>query len=288
MKENKRIIFISTIVCFITLVLSIFLNFFVKTEVAIYISNILLNIFAGAIMLIATSLVYYFVERRKVLTELMDECLKIRNLFSNLEYLVDMKIYSFDEYIDFNKDNKAISKLSQAEQKELYERDKTNFKTKQYEKMEVEMKKYLNINEYSLTYFWSLYDRIDFMFGRKKKEELYYLIFKYTHDFKNEICKKCRHFKKYFEAKRGNKVVNYSFVRELQEKIFYFESKTKEDEKEWGIDLDDKNYCYQTNKISGISFVTSNNVIEYYSNIFDEIGKIAYFDKKYGQKNKEE
>ena len=195
MKENKRIIFISLIVCVITLSLSIFLNFYIKTEISIYISNILLNIFAGAIMLIATSLVYYFVERRKVLTELMDECLKIRNLFSSLEYLVEIKTYSFDEYIKFNKDNNSISELSQTKQKELYKFEKENFKIKQYEKMELEMKKYLKIDEYSLTSFWSLYDRIDFLFNNKKKEELYNLLFKYTQDLKTEICRKCYYFK---------------------------------------------------------------------------------------------
>ena len=284
MKENKRIIFISSIVCVITLSLSIFLNFTIKTEVAIYVSNILLNVFAGAIMLIATSLVYYFVERRKVLTELMDEILKVRNLFSNLEYLIDMKTYSFDEYKEFNKDNKAISILTEEEKKKIYEKDKNSFKAKQYEKMEEEMKKYLIINKYDLTYFWSLYDRIDFLFSRKKKEEIYNLVFKYTQDLRNEICEKCYHFKQYFNAKRGNKVVNYSFVREIQEKIFYFENKTYEDKTSWGIDLKQVNYCCYFNNINGVSFITSNNVIEYYSNAFDEIGKIAYFDKKYNTK----
>ena len=284
MKENKRIIFISSIVCVITLSLSIFLNFTIKTEVAIYVSNILLNVFAGAIMLIATSLVYYFVERRKVLTELMDEILKVRNLFSNLEYLIDMKTYSFDEYKEFNKDNKAISILTEEEKKKIYEKDKNSFKAKQYKKMEEEMKKYLIINEYDLTYFWSLYDRIDFLFSRKKKEEIYNLVFKYTQDLRNEICEKCYHFKQYFNAKRGNKVVNYSFVREIQEKIFYFENKTYEDKTSWGIDLKQVNYCCYFNNINGVSFITSNNVIEYYSNAFDEIGKIAYFDKKYNTK----
>lgn len=284
MKENKRIIFISSIVCVITLSLSIFLNFTIKTEVAIYVSNILLNVFAGAIMLIATSLVYYFVERRKVLTELMDEILKVRNLFSNLEYLIDMKTYSFDEYKEFNKDNKAISILTEEEKKKIHEKDKNSFKAKQYKKMEEEMKKYLIINEYDLTYFWSLYDRIDFLFSRKKKEEIYNLVFKYTQDLRNEICEKCYHFKQYFNAKRGNKVVNYSFVREIQEKIFYFENKTYEDKTSWGIDLKQVNYCCYFNNINGVSFITSNNVIEYYSNAFDEIGKIAYFDKKYNTK----
>lgn len=284
MKENKRIIFISSIVCVITLSLSIFLNFTIKTEVAIYVSNILLNVFAGAIMLIATSLVYYFVERRKVLTELMDEILKVRNLFSNLEYLIDMKTYSFDEYKEFNKDNKAISILTEEEKKKIYEKDKNSFKAKQYEKMEEEMKKYLIINKYDLTYFWSLYDRIDFLFSRKKKEEIYNLVFKYTQDLRDEICEKCYHFKQYFNAKRGNKVVNYSFVREIQEKIFYFENKTYEDKTSWGIDLKQVNYCCYFNNINGVSFITSNNVIEYYSNAFDEIGKIAYFDKKYNTK----
>ena len=76
----------------------------------------------------------------------------------------------------------------------------------------------------------------------------------------------------------------FTSILEIQEKIFYFENQTYEDKTSWGIDLKQVNYCCYFNNINGVRFITSNNVIEYYSNAFDEIGKIAYFDKKYNTK----
>ena len=103
MKENKRLFYFAIIISILSLGISIYLNFKVKTEVAIYISGIMLNIFAGSIILVGTSLIYYFSERRKLFHSIMNQCLLLRNTFNDIEYLEDISYCSFEEYYEYYK-----------------------------------------------------------------------------------------------------------------------------------------------------------------------------------------
>ena len=284
MKENKRIIYISIVICLITLCLSVYLQFYVGSDIAQYISGIVLNIFAGAIMLVATSGIYYFVERRKVLTELMDECLKIRNLFNKIEYLDEYSVATLEQYKAFYK--KTTSNLNDEQIEEMYKQYVESNKEKKYHNMEKVMQEYLVVANYDFTYFYTLYDRIDFLFGKKLKHQLYRQIFEYTKNMTNAIREKAFHFNEYFNAQRGNKVVNFGFVRELQEKVFYYEGKTLSDGSDWENDLSNKSWFHSVDIIQNKQYVIYNKVVEYYNNVFDELGKIAYFDKKYNSLNK--
>ena len=139
MKENKRIILYALIVSILTIIISPILHFGIGSDVAIYISNILLNIFAGTVVLIGTSLMYYFVERRRVLTKIMDECLFLIEKFSNLNYLEDYEFCSYEEWLEYYNKN---SKFKKSEIKSMYEKAKERYQEKQIIKMEDEMKKY--------------------------------------------------------------------------------------------------------------------------------------------------
>lgn len=281
MKENKRLFYFAIIISILSLGISTYLNFKVKTEVAIYISGIMLNIFAGSIILVGTSLIYYFSERRKLFHSIMNQCLLLRNTFNDIEYLEDISYCSFEEYYEYYKNQEPFSKMSMKEIKKLYASNKENHEEKIYSKMEKIMKAYLVIDNLDLTEFYTLYDSLDFIFSKKKKIEIYNMLFGYTKELRDKIREKAYHFNIYFNSVNGNKVVNYQFVRKLQENLFYYEEQKLSNRAKWKKDLSECNYsCYYDN-IKDKAYITSNEIIEYYNQLFVQIGKIAYFDKKY-------
>ncbi len=287
MKENQRLFYLSIGISIITLIISIILHFFVKCDIADYISGIMLNIFAGAIMLIFTSLVYYFVERRKTLEKLMNYALELRNLFNKVKYLPEDKYTDFKVFKEYYKNEKVFEKVNL---KDLYTDLKKSDEEKRHKEMESIMQSYIAIRNYSLKDFWNIYDQLHFIFDfkNKKKLKIYKMIFDYTHNLRNKIEEKVYHFNIYFDSNgKGNKKINYQFVRELQEDIFYYEEMPINSKNKWKLDLKEINYSCTHNNIDGYKYITSNSVVEYYNNVFDELGKIAYFDRNYDKKNEE-
>jgi hypothetical protein len=148
--------------------------------------------------------------------------------------------------------------------------------------MEKIMKQYLEINNMYLTEFYNQYDSLEFLFSKKKKLDIYNSIFDYTKEIRDKICEKCYHFNIYFEATNGNKKVNYQFVRELQENIFYYEEKNLNDMSKWNFNFDDgTNHISHHDSIKNKKYIVSNIVSKYYDNQFVNVGKINYFDDKY-------
>lgn len=285
MKENKRIILYALIVSILTIIISPILHFGISSDVAIYISNILLNIFAGTVVLIGTSLMYYFVERRRILTKIMDECLFLIEKFSNLNYLEDYEFCSYEEWFEYYNKN---SKFKKNEIKDMYEKAKERYQENQIIKMEDEMKKYISISDIKLTKFWHLYEGLDFLWCNKNKFYIYDLLFDYTRKVYNMIWDRSVDFKIYFESNNGNKKANYNFVRELQTNIFYYEVHPLKKAIKWKKDLTNLSFNYHEDILKKTASITTNKVVEQYYDIIDRIGKIAYFDKKYQYKNEEE
>lgn len=255
MKENKRIIYISIMVCFITLLISIYLYFFKDSNVSNYISNILLNIFASSCVVIGTSLVYYFVERKKVLEHLMDYCIKLERLFSKIEFLSN---------IDY--EDNELSKIK--------------FSKKEFKQFEKVMRQYVEVIEYDLSEFYSIYNRIDFLIGNSKKYEIHKKIFDYTMNLRKEISKYVRHFIIYFESNSGNKEVNYDFLMKVQPLIFDIENYKLKDIDYKNIKNKDFQY-YCENYDKNICCFAKNKVSEHYLSMVDYIGQIAYNKKDY-------
>lgn len=113
MKLNKILFYISLSVSIITLLISIILTFAIPpNEITSFITNILLNIFAGTIVMIATTLVDYFINRRKVLERIMQNISYLSDEFSKLKYLDEDCNYTLEQYINYykNSDNKVMKK----------------------------------------------------------------------------------------------------------------------------------------------------------------------------------
>lgn len=268
MKENKILFYISTTLCLICIFTSIYLYFFNFNNVNNYISNVLLSIFGSSCVLLATSLVNYSIERKKILEELMDECIKLEKLFSKIQYLQEL------DYGTYNQHKKFYKNLS----KEIYQSSKEGHEQKQYQQMEKIMKQYINIIEYDLTSFYNIYNKIDFLINNKLKFDIHKKIFNYTMELKDNIVEYGRHFIIYFEATNGNKKVNYSFVRDLQKNIFDIEIgeiNNNENCKSKNIQQ------YFENNIKHLYCVVNNKVCDYYISMIDYIGQIAYHKKDY-------
>ena len=115
MKLYYRLIKISSILSVITLIVtSIFTFVCYQTKVITYFNNIFLNIFAGAFILLITSIIEYLLSRKKDLETLMKFILNYRNKFSEIEYLDEVELLSYDDYKKkFNKDDSSIELMLQ-------------------------------------------------------------------------------------------------------------------------------------------------------------------------------
>lgn len=72
MRLNKKIFYFSTLISIITLLISFILNFMIEeNKVIVYFATICMNIFAGSIVLIVTSLFDYFIQKRDLLEEII-------------------------------------------------------------------------------------------------------------------------------------------------------------------------------------------------------------------------
>ena len=92
MRLNKRIFYFSTGISIITLVVSCILNFMIEeTKVNVFIVNICMNIFAGSIVLIVTSLFDYFIQKRDLLEQIYQEGNKFFRMFNQIKYFDDDK-----------------------------------------------------------------------------------------------------------------------------------------------------------------------------------------------------
>ena len=101
MKLNKRLFYFSMAVSILILIITILLNFCLKdNDIAQYISNILLNIFSGLIVLIVTSLFDYFIKRREILEEIMTQCKYFAIEFDKIKYFEEKNI---EKMIDSDK-----------------------------------------------------------------------------------------------------------------------------------------------------------------------------------------
>ncbi len=182
MKLNQRIFWISVIVSSITLIVSIVLNFFItKTEITEFINGILLNIFAGTIVLVITSLYEYTIQKRDLLENIMLQCLKIRVLFGKIKYFDNREYVTFEQYYNYYKD-----KLNEKELKQLYDNDKQKYEIEQKKDFEKIIDTYIEIADGDYNEFWKYYDQLKFLFNFKDKEKhkLYYDLFYYIYDEK--------------------------------------------------------------------------------------------------------
>lgn len=161
MKINKYMFYISGVLSVVLLVISSILNFkFVDNYIISFVVNILLNVFAGAIILFVTSLTSYSIYRRNLLRDIMNECLKYSNLFSKLEYFIPKKYNEND-----------LKNIKIKDKKDFINQYKNNIQKDNKEMLERIIRQYVSISEISTRELWNMYDDLNFIFDFKSKKE---------------------------------------------------------------------------------------------------------------------
>lgn len=279
MKLNYRLIKISCILSTLTLAVTSIITFFgCQTKAITYVNNIFLNIFAGAFILLITSIVEYFANRKKDLETLMRFILNYRNKFSKIKYLDEVKLLSYDDYKSkFNKDDSSIELMLQVSNEwEEYNR-------KLIKNFDEIIDTYIDISNINFNDFWDIYSDLHFIFGNKETTlKLYNEIFKYIFDEVNLI-RELSYDLNIYKTSSVNPIIIYDKIREYQTHIFY-EKKLKPEQK-----LDKKNMKLIKNGISyqikmiqdKESLFIYNKMTKYLDEQYDNVGKIAYFNNEY-------
>lgn len=278
MKLNKRIFYFSTISSICILVIATLLVFYLKNNgIAQYIANILLNILAGLIVLIFTSLFDYFIKRRECLEAIMKQCQFFAIEFNRLTYF---KEKSVDTMIETNKKHDEDISAKTIEEIKRY------VDTENKKDLEKIMDDYINLSEINLNAFWDLYRDLDFIFDykNKKKKEFWNEIFNYVNIKINKIRKEAYHFNIYKKSNNGNYYVNAHKLNELQKEIFYIERQEwkTENEEVWNKNVSNINISYSVdiNIVDKSKTLIFNKITDHLFTMYDKVANIAYYQKK--------
>lgn len=181
-------------------------------------------------------------------------------------------IATYEEYENYYKNER--NKLSSSGQynviykKNELKRIKTN--------MEKIMDTYIEISNIDFSDTWLLWDELYFIkpfYSKRKREWFYNEVFNYIYDLLNKIREEAYHFKIYKNGFQNYKV-NYNIMRELQEKIFYYEERFGDDY-DWNRDI--KNYPNKTagaDSMTNKHYIAINDVSSHLNDMVIEIRKL--------------
>lgn len=275
MKINKWLFYISIIINAVLLVISTILYFNFKESYTIsYIVSILLNILAGSVILSVTSLVNYYIYRRYLLRDIMNECLRYSQMFSKLEYFTP-KNYHEDDLKHIKVKNKE----------KVIEQYKHNLDADNKNKLEQIIKEYIALSEISTRELRNMYDDLDFItdIKYKKKQEYWRNIFNYIQSNIYTIKEYSFYFKIYVSATNGNYKVNEEKLLDLQDKIFFCKKYNYGNGDEVKDIFSKLEVGYETISDGNSKEFTLvyNETSNYLLKMFDAVGKDNYFNKNY-------
>lgn len=275
MKINKWTFYNSMIINVLLLTISTILYFNFKGDYTIsYIVSILLNIFAGSVILSVTSLVNYYIYRRYLLRDIMNQCLRYSQMFSKLEYFIPKK------YLE-----EALKHIKVKNKKEFIEQYKKDLDIANKDKLGQILKEYIALSETSTCELWNMYDDLDFIsdIKNKKKQEYWKNIFNYIYSNICTIKDYSYDFKIYISSVNGNYKVNEEKLLDLQDKIFFCKKYNYDNVDEVKDILSKLEVGYET--ISGGESkeftLVYNETSNYLLKMFDTVGKDNYFNKNY-------
>ena len=275
MKINKLTFYISMIINVLLLAISTILYFSFKDNYTVsYIVSILLNIFAGSIILSVTSLVNYYIYRRYLLRDIMNECLKYSQMFSKLEYFISKEYHEED-----------LKHIKMKNKKKFIEQYRKDLDIDNKNKLWQILKEYIALSETSTRELWNMYDDLDFItdLTGKKKKEYWNDVFNYIYSKICMIKEYSFHFKIYVSATNGNYKVNEEKLLDLQDKIFFCKKFDYDNGDEVKDIFSELEVGYET--ISGGDSkeftLVYNETSNYLLKMFDVVGKDNYFNKNY-------
>lgn len=212
MKVRVYLIRASEIILVFSLLISIVLTFFVnECTISIFLNNIMLNIFAGAVIMLITSITEYNLYKKKQIDNLIKEVLKVGSVFSKLQYMKETEFISFDDY---RKEKKK--KLNNIKEQLNLQQDYNNYTKNKISHLDEIIDEYKKINDINTTEIGDIYSDIKFMFNNKKMtKKIYYEIYKPIYDEVNKI-----HRLNFHINNKPKYLVLYDLIREYQNDIF--------------------------------------------------------------------
>lgn len=276
MQINKKLFWFSLIVSIVLIVISSIIEFSTDMQSFKFAENILLNIFAGTVVLIATSFFEYNVQKRRNIIAIQEKIIDFENIFIKLEYMEDI-----DEYPTYEQCCNYYASLEppRTYTKKQYENDKRiDMGLKYKKKFESIIEQYINISDINLNELWRLYDDLYFLwpiFGKdKKKLKIYNEVFEYIDNLVCKIKESAYHFKLYKNSSVTNYKPSYNILLKLQQNVFYHE-KTYGYVTDW-LDYHNKEYLKAEgqNPIDDSYTLEYNIVGEYLDKKWKEIGKL--------------
>lgn len=275
MKINKWLFYISMIINILILVVSTILYFNCKgNDVISYIVSILLNVFAGSFILSVTSLVNYFIYRRYLLRDIMNECLMYSHMFSKLKYFIPKKY-----------DENDLKHIKVKNKKNFIEQYQHNLQEDNEKKLEEVLKEYISISDTITRELWNMYDDLDFItdVAGKKKKDYWNNVFNYIYSNICMIKEYSYHFKIYISAINGNYKVNEEKLCDLQDKIFFHKVYNYEKDNKVKDIISSLDVGYETihGGESKEFTLVYNEVSDYLLKMFDSVRKDNYFNKNY-------
>lgn len=160
MRLNCILIKISIGLLIVGLGMSVFLTFFTyNTKIIIYLNDILLSIVGGAIIMLLTAIVEYLSFKRKNMENLMKKITEYEKFFSNINYLEEITIQTYDDYKQTNHKGNLNSKEEMEFLNTYYGYVKTLIKN-----FDEVLDTYVNISKINLNDFWDIYGDMKFIF----------------------------------------------------------------------------------------------------------------------------
>lgn len=278
MKLNYRLIKISIIIMIIAVSAAVLFTFFLpQIKIILFLNNISLNIFAGAVVLFLTSIVEYYVTRKKDLEKLLKYTSIYINQFSKIKFLQETQMITYDQY-------KTICKKTDDTVEKILEisREHNEYNKNLINNFDDIIECYIRISEIDFTDFEDIYEDLRFILNNKQlKGELWEHLFEYIQKEYHLIVTLSFHLNNY-KALGVSPVVIYDKIREYQERVFYEKPINKDDT----IDLENE-YLIKAGIRYQIIFGAESNLFVYNKiskNLceqYDKIREIVYFKGDY-------
>ena len=270
MQLSKKTFYFSLLISLLSLSLSIFFTFFcIENSIINFINNIIMNIFAGTIILMITSLFDYYIQKRNFQREIITMLLKYRTLFNNLTYLKEIERFpSYKEYF-------VLSLLFNGEctEEEFHNQEKL-LQDKTKDIVEKIMIEYNNIVDNDFREYLLLYDNLYFLLDFKSKKRKWYKdeIFFYLISITDQLKEKLNYINKYKNNFYLYTDFAYQIILDMQKDIFFYEesgSENKRFNKEFSFDsiveLGKKDYDHD--------YIIANKVVDRIDNVLKQLRK---------------
>ena len=221
MKLSYKIFIASIIIMVLTLGASIYLSFWVipfrECPIASFVNNILLNVFAGAVILFFTTIFEYNHHKTQDIKNIKKYILEYRNEFNNLKYVEKLDLPSCIEY----------KKMKKIKEKNIEDHIKYSKEYNDYIKSQIKdfdniINAYINISRINTNGFRDIHDDLRFiLFNKSKMKKLENNIFDFVTEEIILIRQLAYHLNEYKNANDGNTITIYGLLRDYQSKIFY-------------------------------------------------------------------